>query len=162
MTTVAQNLLGVDLVLELTLKGFDGEQVQHKHMIIAERGLSVPLTREGVVIEGRKVPVNGAVEYKLAISDVRERVVDEIQCDIKKSLFLVHHLKGLFNGTQELLVYIPVIGKALAKIIPDAKQKVDVAYSLYVSDDRRLFYKVTIGRLKKPAKSIISQGEFQL
>jgi len=155
-------ILGVDIVLEVTLEGFEEDMVQHKHQVIAEKGLLLPLKREGVLVAGRKVPVNGKVSYKLYIDQGKGRIINEEYCELRKYRFIIHRVKGLYNSLQKIVGYVPWVGKPLEKITPDAKQKVDVAYSLDVGMDKNLNYRVLIGRIKKPKKSIISEGQFQL
>jgi len=158
MTT--QNFLSVDITLSLTLEGFDGEEVECKRAILAEKGTPLPLLKKDDFVKGVKVPVNGKAYLILGVDNGGHRVIVEHKFRLKKSLFLVHGIKSIYNATQEALKDIPVVGKTIEKIAPDAKQKVDCVYEIEISPDCLMQYSVLVGRERKRRRSHVFEGEF--
>jgi len=160
MTT--ENVLKVDITLSLSLEGFDGKEVESKRAILAEKGTPLPLLKKGDFVKGIKNPVNGKASLRLGVDNGGHRVVIEHKFKIKRSLFLVHRVKSIYNATQEVLEHIPIVGKILAKVAPDAKQKIDCVYEIEISPDHLMWYRVLLGRAKKPKKSHLFEGRFRV
>ena len=158
MTT--ENFLPVDITLSLSLKGFDGKVVRSVKAILVEKGTPLPLIKEkGNFVKDVKVPVNGRAFIRLSADNGGHRVIVEDDFVIKRSLFLIHRVKNIYNATQETLEYIPVVGKIIAKIAPDAEQIVDCVYEIEISSDGIMRYSVLVGRERKPKKSFLFEGE---
>jgi len=156
------NVLPVDITLSLSLEGFDGKEVESKRAILAEKGTPVPVMKKGNFVKAKKVPVNGKAFIRLSVDNGGHRVIVENKFDIKRSLFLVHRAKSIYNAGQDALVHIPWVGKTIARIAPDAKQKVDCVYEIEISRDRIMRYRVLVGRERKPKKSRLFEGEFRV
>jgi len=160
MTT--ENFLPVDIILSLSLEGFDGKELERKRAILAEKGTLLPVLKKGDFVKGVKVPVNGKAYLILGVDNGGHRVIVEHKFRLKKSLFLVHDIKSIYNATQEALKHIPVVGKTIEKIAPDAKQKVDCVYEIEISPDCLMQYSVLVGRERKRKKSLLFEGEFRV
>lgn len=110
--------------------------------------------------QGCQVPVNGKAYLILGVDNGGHRVIVEHKFRFKKSLFLVHRVKSIYNATQEALKDIPLVGKTIERIAPDAKQKVDCVYEIEILPDCLMRYSVLIGRERKRRRSHLFEGEF--
>ena len=51
---------------------------------------------------------------------------------------------GVYNYAQEAIRFIPIVGKPLEKLVPDAYQTVWVLYRVEVDDDMTMAYDIQL------------------
>jgi len=133
-----------DVVLKARLLGFTGEEVTARETTVIEKGTLIPCARDGYLYENVWVPINGRAYVQLFIAEKRNRVVFENSYNLPWRGFW-HGLGGLYNGLQIALRHIPVVGRTVEQMAPDAQHAVSLRYLLAVSEDGILTWCIRVG-----------------
>ena len=151
-----------DIVLEGEFRGLGADVKGSKKASIIEKGTPVPCERSGILLKSIHVPVNGEVRVGLYAVGIRRRTIVEIVEGIRWTRW-VHYPLGIYNEIQEALGQIPLAGKVIERIAPDAWQTYHLTYLFRMSPDKRLEYKVSlVDTWDPPEEQALCAGEFSL
>ncbi|MGA2092212.1 MAG: hypothetical protein ABSH16_02235 [Sedimentisphaerales bacterium] len=141
-------VLGHDIYLDVKLLSFDQSVVMQKSSIILEQEKQLPIETDSFFIEKEKAPCGGSIEISLKTgrSTINTRT---LRSELKKIPVekWYSYIGEFYNNGQEAIRHIPVVGKVLEKIAPDAYQKIKIHYHVSVTEEKQVSYWIHINRL---------------
>ena len=151
--------LGCDIYLTVKFLSFDGSEVTKRGQILIEKAKQLPVKIHSMFIEGASVPCGGYIEISLTAKRFTSR---QILDEYKKIPSGKWHsfLGSVFNNGQKAIQHIPVVGKPLEKILPDAWQSVKLSCELSVTEDKKLSYWMGLIRRRDDITLLVFKGEF--
>lgn len=154
-------VLGVDIVLETCFFSFMSKQIAREVGVLAESAMSIPFKRRRMFAKSIDVPVGGEISIRLFLRNRRERTILESRGALKPGKWY-HELFKIWNYGQRSMRDLPLVGPSVEEALPDATQKVRLDYSLKVSPERSLKYKVSVRDTADPDIITSWEGEFLL
>lgn len=157
--------LGTDVCVGITMLGFDGETiVASRDSILLEMDREVPCEVQRVFIDCERVPLAGTMEARVVSrTDSMERRIAEWRKSIPSPGWY-RKLLAIYNRGQKAIQVIPVVGKPLEQVAPDAFQRLQVVCTFKVDPSYLLNYEINVANIKSedhpPLISIA--GEFRL
>jgi len=155
--------IGWDIYLDVSFLKFDGSDVQNKSLIILEQGKTLPLKLYDIFVDEVRVPYKGRIKIALTVkrsASITRKIlsVDTEVPPIKWYSYIGHG----YNICQKALQHIPVIGKPLEKVAPDAFQKVKLVYEISLTETRLMKYWIGLLRCADKQNLRTFKGEFLL
>jgi len=155
--------IGWDIYLGIALLSFDRSDVAQKNQIVLEQGKQLPAKSDSIFIEKAKAPYGGFIRISLMAK--RSAATTRKILDACKKIPVAKwysHFGSIFNSAQKAIQHIPVVGKALEKVVPDAFQNLKLSYEISVTEERKLIYWMGLIRTNDNITLSVFQGEFLL
>jgi len=152
-----------DIYLGVSLLSFDKSEVIQKSRIVLEQGKQLPAKSDSIFIERAQAPYGGYIRISLMAK--RSAGATRKILDVCEKISLVRwysHVGSIFNSGQNALRYIPVIGRPLEQLVPDAFQNVKLSYEISVTGKKKLIYRMELIRTSDNITLLVFQGEFLL
>ncbi len=155
--------IGLDIYLEVALLSFDRSDVVQKSQIVLEQGKQLPAKSDSIFIEKEKAPYGGLIRISLIAkrsAATTRKILDE--CKKIPVAKWYSSFGSIFNRAQKAIQHIPVVGKPLEKVVPDAYQNVKLSYEMSVTEEKKLIYWTGLIRTSDNITLLVFQGEFLL
>jgi len=158
-----KDTIGWDIYLEVRFFKFDGSEVMNKSKIILEQGKTLPLKLYDIFVDEIGLPYKGRLKIALTVKRTAsiKREILSVDTEIPP-LKWYSYIGHCYNVGQKALQHIPVIGKPLEKIAPDAFQKVKLVYEISLTNERTINYWIALLRCKDKLCLKTFKGEFLL
>ncbi len=156
--------IGWDLYLDVKLLGFDNSFVLQKSKLIIEHSTILPFSRISLFLQKDKIPCGGFIKIQLTAkhgqttSKVKNLLLEHRKIPHKKTL---SRIGLLYNKCQKFIQKIPVVGKALEEIAPDAFQRINLNCYIEMASDRNCCYKINLMQ-SSDSKKEFHKGEYLL
>jgi len=154
-------IVGADLVLKATLKGFGGQEVFAKTITIFTAPTELPAKAEGKLFDDTSVPINGRIALELTLKRGSPLSLFQIEDELPVRR-LDRHIGSVYNWFQGAIHHIPIVGKPLDDLLPDANQFNRVEYSVNISMDRELTYRLDVFDSAEPKPVLSYEGSHKL
>ena len=151
-----------DIYLDAILFGIDKNPIVKKSQIILEKSRQLPVEASGIFVDQQKVPCDGSFQVTL---EAKNKGITRIIIEEKKTIpdkKWYSTLGTWYNRSQEALREIPVVGKTIEKLTPDAYQKVKVIYALSVTEAKELSYTIKLTRYADDIELLGFSGKLYL
>ena len=155
--------VGWDIILDVSLLGFDKSDVIQKNQIVLEQGKELPASVNSIFIKKAKAPYRGRIRISLTAkrsAATGRKILDE--CKIIPVARWYSHIGNIFNGGQKAIRHIPWLGKPLEEVVPDAFQNVKLNYAISVTNEKKLIYRMGLVRTRDSHGLLVFRGEFLL
>lgn len=155
--------VGLDIYLDVSLLSFDKSEVIQKSQIVLEQGKQLPTKSDSIFIERAHAPYGGHIRISLMAkrsAGATRKILDEC-----KKIPLVRwfsHVGTFFNNGQKAIQHIPVVGRPLEQLVPDAYQNVKLSYEISVTEEKKLIYRMELIRTSDNSPLSVFGGEFLL
>jgi len=134
--------LGWDIYLDVTLLSYDNKSERmHKSQVIIEQARQLPIKADSMFIEKEEASYGGYIQILLTAqrsATTAKKILNVYRRIPDKKWY--SRLWTFYNNGQEAIQHIPIIGKPLEKLIPDAKQQVRLHYNISITKEKYLSY----------------------
>lgn len=155
--------VGWDIYLDVSLLKFDKSEVIQKSEIVLEQGKQLPAKSHSIFIEKAQAPYGGYIRISLMAkrsAGSTRKILDECKkIPIRK---WYSHIGKIFNTGQKAIQHIPVVGKPLEQLVPDAFQNVKLSYEISVTEEKKLIYWMGLIRTSHNITLSVFRREFLL
>jgi len=155
--------VGWDIYLDISLLSFDKSEVIQKSQIVLEQGKHLPAKSDSIFIERAQAPYGGHIRISLMAkrsAGAMRKILDE--CKKIPVAKWYSYFGSIFNSGQKAIQNIPIVGKPLEKVVPDAFQNVKLSYEISVTEEKKLIYWMGLIRTSDNITLSVFQGEFLL
>lgn len=155
--------IGWDIYLDVSLLGFDKSEVIQKSQIVLEQGKQLPAKTDSIFIEKAKAPYGGVIRISLVAKRSAagmRKILDE--CKKIHVAKWYSYFGSIFNSCQKAIQHIPIVGKPLENVVPDAFQNVKLSYEISVTEENKLIYWMGLIRTSDNITLSVFRGEFLL
>jgi len=155
--------IGWDIYLDVALLSFDRSDVVQKSQIVLEQGKQLPAKSDSIFIEKAKAPYGGLIRISLMAkrsAAATRKILDE--CKKIPVAKWYSYFGSIFNSGQKAVQYIPIVGKALEKVVPDAFQNVKLSYEISTTEEKKLIYWMGLIGTSDNITLSVFRGEFLL
>ena len=135
--------VGCDIVLEAQFLGLKGEEVAGAQRVVVEKDATIPCTRKGTLLKEVKVATNGKIHFLLYASGSPKRTVTEVREGLEWTR-PADYAAALYNNVQAAFRHIPLVGKTIEEVAPDAWHERDLKYRMRVDAKHVLTYEIII------------------
>ncbi len=155
-------VLGTDLVMQATFYRFTREQQFSKTLTLLTRTTVLPAAKKGEFLEETSVPINGYISLELRLSTIPRNPVLRIEQHELPVRRWDRQLGSVYNWLQRSVHHIPVVGKPVEGLLPDARQFNSLRFDVSVSVDRELTYCVELMDSASPSPVSSWKGTHQI
>lgn len=155
--------LGWDIYLGITLLSFDKKEIRNKDQIVLEQARKLPIKIDSLFLKETKVPCGGFVHISLIArrsAATTRKFLDEHKRIPAQNWF--SFLGTIYNNGQRAIQHIPIVGRPLESMAPDAYQNVRISQCISVTDEKKLTYSVRLLGHSSENELLDFQGSFLL
>lgn len=152
-----------DIFLHVKFESFDKSEICQKKELVLGHAQDLPAKANARFVNRQAVPHGGFIEVIFSVKRGQAAAItllSEHVCIPVKGW--ARNIGWAYNGCQKAIQHIPIIGKPLEKIAPDAYQNLRVNYEVEVANDGMCKYVINLKRDSGEDELLTWEGTAQI